>query len=87
MDCEQVRGRLSSFFDDELSTDSRAKLSAHLESCRDCTDELEAFQNLSLAAGELIHPSPPATIWTNVEAQLNAKADDTEADNTEADNT
>ena len=74
MNCEQVRNRLSSYVDNELPADLRAEVDAHLESCPDCTDELAALQNLSSAAEKLVHPSLPASIWTNIEAQLDTEA-------------
>ena len=43
MNCEEVRGRLSEFYDGELPADKTAEISEHVNSCDTCTAELRSF--------------------------------------------
>ena len=43
MNCEEVRARLSEFYDDELPSDRAAAISEHVNSCDVCTAELQSF--------------------------------------------
>ena len=44
---------LSAYFDDELAEDERASVAAHLQSCGECRDELDAVQAAAVAVRSL----------------------------------
>ena len=73
MNCQKVQNLLSAYVDEELSLDSQAQVSQHLKTCSACADEVASFQSLSRATAELSPPELPATVWRNVEAQLDAE--------------
>jgi len=43
-ECNGVRELLSPYIDDELDSDERLKVEAHLESCRSCREELDSIK-------------------------------------------
>ncbi len=52
MDCRQVGKVLQSYLDNNVEPDFTAKISSHLEACRDCGLEAETYRRIkaSLAA-------------------------------------
>jgi hypothetical protein len=73
MNCQEVQNLLSAYVDEELPLDSRSQVSKHLKTCSACADEVASFQSLSQSTAELSHPELPASIWQNVEAQLDSE--------------
>ena len=47
--CRRLAPNLSAYFDGELKGASLRKLTVHLESCQDCTDELAKFKTIRRA--------------------------------------
>lgn len=60
MNCEQLKSKLSSWFDKELSPQDSKELEAHLSSCSNCSQEVKVYQELknSLLSLKPISPSP-----------------------------
>lgn len=75
MDCQHIQELLSAYFDNELSSDVRSSVAQHVQACSRCSDELARFRKLSVIAKELETPNPPPQIWTNIEAELDADAE------------
>lgn len=74
MSCETVRQSLLEFGWDATSRERAAQLLAHLESCPECRQAVNEFDQLGAA---LKGPSPddePAGGWTSFEARLSAAA-------------
>ncbi len=70
MTCGRVRGQLPGYLDDGASTGlrvvSRAAVSKHLESCRDCRHELERYQKLMQLLGRFQHAAAPDDLPTRI---------------------
>lgn len=65
--------RLSDYLDDELTTDERAALEAHLASCRECSATLTELRQVVARAGSLT-PRPPADdLWPGIEPRLESR--------------
>lgn len=65
--------RLSDYLDDELTTDERAALEAHLASCRECSATLMELRQVVARAGSLT-PRPPADdLWPGIEPRLESR--------------
>ncbi len=45
MECKESRERLIEFIDNELSDDAREAVQTHLDTCVDCSKELESFRD------------------------------------------
>lgn len=52
--CDRIKNRLSAYLDGELSPDDMAEVSAHLESCPDCSALLEKMRQVDEMAGTAI---------------------------------
>jgi len=63
-ECDRVRELLSPYIDDELHSEERLKVQAHLESCQSCREELESIrETVSLIRGmPVIEPRRSFTI-------------------------
>ncbi len=61
---------LSAYYDDQLPPDRHVEAVKHATECPECAAELEAYAKLSqmVAASDL--PSPPESLWSNIEQQL-----------------
>lgn len=46
MECNQVKDELVRFLDNEVSDEIRADIQAHLDSCSECSKELESLRNV-----------------------------------------
>jgi hypothetical protein len=62
MACEDFQVELSAWVDGESTGDERARLAAHLQTCRDCAETLRALQNTSSLLRTLATPRAPASI-------------------------
>ncbi len=49
LSCRQVAKDLQSFLDHELSSDTASQLERHLELCRDCGLEADAYRSIKVA--------------------------------------
>ena len=67
MNCEEFKGMLDAFIDDELDAAQRAQLIKHAEACPSCAKELRDAQALKRALAELdaspIVPLPAQAAW------------------------
>lgn len=73
MNCEQIRERLSAYYDGELDEAVRLEVIAHLEGCPACVKGLQAYRGISSLFERW---DPPATIsdvergWEQIKRQL-----------------
>jgi anti-sigma factor RsiW len=72
MNCEDVRGCLSSFYDGEIEEDAAAVISNHLANCTVCAAELHSFEQI----GGLFRAGTEGRVcegsaWAGISAQLN----------------
>ena len=74
MNCSQIQELLSDYYDNELCEEDRQHVEAHLKTCDRCAESLAAFESLSLLAGKLSAPTPPAGMWGELEARLQEKS-------------
>jgi putative zinc finger protein len=62
MSCENVQERISSILDRRLPDAEQENVLAHIQSCRDCSAEWEAAQEMRSALRRLSGPSVPAAL-------------------------
>jgi anti-sigma factor RsiW len=67
---DQWNDRLSEYIDDELTSVERARLEAHLASCRECADTLADLRDVVSRAGALPARPPSADLWPGIEPRL-----------------
>jgi len=72
MDCREVQNRMSAVFDGELSAELRLAAMQHVSRCPRCEEELAVFGKMSVMVRGLPDPEPPAEIWADIEAALDA---------------
>ena len=70
MNCPTCERNLSAYIDDELTTDVRLEIAAHLDECATCHREFEAHQAAWEAAGLAPAGQAPEELWQAVEAEL-----------------
>jgi len=70
MKCARARARLGSHLEGDLARAQDARLTAHLESCRACREELEALRRAAELVRGLPDPAPPAHLAERVMARL-----------------
>lgn len=63
---------LSAYLDGELSEKERSRVAAHLETCARCREEYEAIRSAAQALSSLPYTSAPASLWSRIEAELQA---------------
>jgi Putative zinc-finger len=66
-------GRLSEYLDDELSSDDRRGLEAHLAECAACRDTLEELRSVVSRAGALPARPPAADLWSGIAPRLDRR--------------
>ena len=66
MDCERVRRLLPGYLDGALPAgrlfEAHETVGQHLEGCRSCREELQAYQSLSSLMSRVQRPTPPADL-------------------------
>ena len=66
MKCEKVRQLLPGYLDGAIVTgawsDDHVNIGHHLETCRNCRDELQAYQAMSSMMSSVQRPTPPADL-------------------------
>jgi Putative zinc-finger len=72
MRCDDLHDDLSAWIDGELNADDRARVTAHLQSCRDCREYVAALQNISSLVGALPAPRAPASVTQTAIRQVGA---------------
>ena len=55
---QSIQKHLSAYLDNELSSDMREKVSAHLHDCQECAEMLEDFEENKHRIVKLVHPAP-----------------------------
>jgi hypothetical protein len=71
--CEEYRRRFSEYVEDELTTEARRDLEAHLRACRLCPAELEAFRRTLEALRDLPPAVPPPDLAARIDRALTAR--------------
>src|SRR5919204_5178899 len=69
MTCERIRPLLSSYHDDALSPEERARVRAHLARCADCNAVLRAYETMYATLQRAVAPVPP-DLRRNVYARI-----------------
>jgi hypothetical protein len=69
MNCREVQEQLSALHDGELSESVAAQVASHVESCRDCSEQLRVFRELSRLSATLITPVA-SNAWEAISAEL-----------------
>jgi hypothetical protein len=67
---DQWTDRLSDYLDDELTADERAQLDAHLTTCRECADTLDALREVVARAASLTPRPPDVDLWPGIAPRL-----------------
>ena len=62
-ECEALQALLSGYVDDELTSEERARVDGHLESCTGCRSELQAMRVMAEATSQLSVKPPPEEVW------------------------
>jgi len=70
MNCAACERNLSAYIDDELTTDMRLEIEAHLDECEKCRREFESHQAAWEAANMAPAGRAPDGLWDAVEAEL-----------------
>jgi anti-sigma factor RsiW len=70
MNCGEAQEQLSAFHDRELSSETRKRMSEHLESCSECACALAQIEAISDLTRQLSDPKPPADLWARIENEL-----------------
>ena len=56
---DRIQKQLSAYLDDELSSEQRMSIEAHLSECHECTEIIADFQRNRQWIGALTHEAPP----------------------------
>jgi len=70
VNCSEAQERLSQFYDNGLSQDEAARVSAHVADCSSCASELASFQRLSKLSHQLTDPPVPPRMWEQLESKI-----------------
>ncbi|HEX8327383.1 MAG TPA: HEAT repeat domain-containing protein [Hymenobacter sp.] len=70
MNCEQTKDQLVDYLSSQLSATEQAALQAHLASCADCREELQAVQGVWQTLGKVRPPEPSEHIRPDFYAML-----------------
>jgi len=65
--------RLSEYLDDELTSEERAEIEAHLRGCGACRSVLEELRAVQARAAALPARAPDADLWPGIEARLGSR--------------
>lgn len=66
MSCNNVQDLISSFLDGKIPGGERKRLSAHIQSCRECGAHLESVRDLRAALRTMDHAPIPAALSANL---------------------
>jgi anti-sigma factor RsiW len=71
---KHVTESLSAYLDDELSSEERAGIEAHLRSCADCATMLDELRRVVSAASRATtyDAAPEQDLWTGIKARIDA---------------
>jgi len=70
VNCPTCERNLSAYVDDELTTDVRLEIEAHLDECAACRAEFEGHQAAWEAVGMAPAGQAPEELWESIEAEL-----------------
>lgn len=73
MNCFTCESNLSAYIDDEVTTDVRREIEAHLDTCEKCHTEYETLQASWELAGDMRTEAAPEGLWQAVESELQQK--------------
>ncbi len=70
MNCRQALRRLPGYLDGAIRSYEHLQLSAHLDSCTSCREQLERFRRLSVCLAHVHRVDPPADLATRIRVQV-----------------
>jgi len=70
MNCEESQALLSSYIDEELSSDERVQLEVHLDGCTECLADITELRRLAAGYRKLPSPKPPQDLWARINDSL-----------------
>ena len=70
MNCAACERNLSAYLDDELTTDLRLEMEAHLDGCESCRSEFQAHEATWEAAGMVQAGPAPEGMWEHIAQEL-----------------
>jgi anti-sigma factor RsiW len=70
MRCDRARERLGAYVDQELGSDERASIAAHIESCAGCRELVGEIKRTSTAIAELGRTPAPPTLTSRIRRRL-----------------
>ena len=75
-ECEALAPLLSALIDDELADGERARVEAHLRSCRPCRDRVSEYRAIGRLVAGLTAAEPPPSLVRGFRARLSAERPD-----------
>ncbi len=69
--CEETRANLEELIRGELCTTDSSSLREHLDSCEECRDEQQVFENLTVAVRRACEGAAPPSLHEAVLTSLN----------------
>src|SRR5262245_18624813 len=77
---EWYTDRLSDYLDDELSSEERQGLAAHLSGCAECARTLEELRQVASTAATLTPIAPRVDLWDGIAGRLGPRTANRPAD-------
>ena len=71
--CQTYQEQISAWIDGELDKSQRAELTAHLRTCRACSETYRAYRNLSALLSEAVE-APPADLTARIMDRVRAES-------------
>jgi hypothetical protein len=72
MTTDAFTDRLSDYADDEISSDERTQIDAHLATCAECRGVVEELRNVVARAASLTDTAPPRDLWPGIAARVSS---------------
>jgi Putative zinc-finger len=69
-----ISGKLSDYFDDELTLDERRTVEAHLQACDECSATLASMRRIVHAAAALRDEEPPRDLWPGIANRIGVES-------------
>lgn len=73
--CTKIQDKIEAYLEGELDTDTLATVTAHVQSCPRCQNEVRFAEAISEALRELPRPEPPPKIFNEVSDYVRAHSD------------
>ena len=76
MDCSQIKKLLERYIDDELTSEERREVEAHLSVCEDCSEEFQILLSINSAASGNLFAEPDHSFWVEMNSNINSRIRD-----------